>query len=149
MIRDLVIGKLVTTPPSNSQSPAQPAVEPEALSADAKGRAGEASAKAWLQAQGYQVLAERFRRRNGVAGEIDLIVMRDATLSFVEVKSHQSETAALEAITARARARIAAAAEVWLAENPSYSSYPMRFDLVLVSAKQEIAIIENAWQLDD
>jgi Holliday junction resolvase-like predicted endonuclease len=48
-----------------------------------------------------------------------------------------------------AHARIAAAAEVWLAENPSYSSYPMRFDLVLVSAKQEIAIIENAWQLDD
>ena len=141
-----MIGNLVTVPPSDSKSVAQPAAEPEALSADAKGRAGEASAKAWLQAQGYQVLAERFRRRNGVAGEIDLIVMRDATLSFVEVKSHQSETAALEAITARAR--IAAAAEIWLAENPSYSSYPMRFDLVLVSAKQEISIIENAWQLD-
>jgi Holliday junction resolvase-like predicted endonuclease len=94
----------VTAPPSNSKSAAQRAIELEALSADAKGRAGEASAKAWLQAQGYQVLAERFRRRNGVAGEIDLIVIRDATLSFVEVKSHQSETAALEAITARARA---------------------------------------------
>lgn len=139
----------MTAPPPDSKSAAQLTAETQALSADAKGRAGEASAKAWLQAQGYQVLAERFRRRNGVAGEIDLIVMRDATLSFVEVKSHQSETAALEAITARARARIAAAAEVWLAENPSYSSYPMRFDLVLVSARQEIAMIENAWQLDD
>lgn len=139
----------MTVPPPDSKGAAQLTAETQALSADAKGRAGEASAKAWLQAQGYQVLAERFRRRNGVAGEIDLIVMRDATLSFVEVKSHQSQTAALEAITARARARIAAAAEVWLAENPSYSSYPMRFDLVLVSARQEIAMIENAWQLDD
>lgn len=118
------------------------------MTADARGRAGEQAAQTYLQTQGYEVLATRFRRRNGVGGEIDLIVMRHDVVAFTEVKTYRDRAAALDAITPRAQARIAAAAEAWLAENSAYLSHTLRFDLVLVLAKGKIEHIPNAWSLE-
>ena len=53
------------------------------------GRHGEALARQYLQAQGYQILEENFRNN---IGEIDLIAQDGKTICFVEVKTRQSCT---------------------------------------------------------
>ncbi len=90
---------------------------------------------AWvLRLKFHRILARRFRCR---AGEIDLIARRGRTLVFVEVKARATEEAAIEAVTARARARILAAADLWVAGHPHYAAFDRRFDV--------IAVLPNRW----
>lgn len=85
---------------------------------------------AWLlRLKLHAILARRFRCR---AGEIDLIARRGRTLVFVEVKARATEAAAIDAVTARARARILAAADLWVAAHPFYAAFDRRFDVVAV-----------------
>lgn len=85
---------------------------------------------AWmLRLKLYTVLAHRFRCR---AGEIDLIARRGRTLVFVEVKARATEEAAIDAVTATARARILAAADLWVAAHPYYADFDRRFDVAAV-----------------
>ena len=94
------------------------------LGLDAEARA------AWmLRVKVYRVLARRWRCR---AGEIDLIARRGRTLVFVEVKARADETAAIDAVGPRSRARILAAADLFVAANPAYADYDRRFDVVVV-----------------
>ena len=72
------------------------------------------------------------RRWKCPMGEIDLVAVRGRTLVFVEVKARASEEAAIESVTPRARARIAAAADLWVARHPFYADHDRRFDLVAV-----------------
>jgi len=51
------------------------------------GKRGEALARQYLQAQGYQILEANFRNK---IGEIDLVVREGQTICFVEVKTRQS-----------------------------------------------------------
>jgi len=74
------------------------------------------------------VLARRYRTS---AGEIDLIVARGRSIVFVEVKSRPTAEAAIDAVTARSRRRIARAAEVWLAAHPAAAGRDLRFDVVM------------------
>lgn len=95
--------------------------------AEAAGRRAEIAAALFLRCKGYRILARRLRTP---VGEIDLVIRRGGTVAFVEVKLRRGEAAALEAVTATARRRIAAAARWWLAANPEYVGYVLRFDLV-------------------
>ena len=72
------------------------------------------------------------RRWKCPAGEIDLVAVRGRTLAFVEVKARATEEAAIESVTPRARARIAAAADLWVARHSWYADHDRRFDLVAV-----------------
>ena len=80
------------------------------------GRAAENSASRFLQRQGYRILEENWRCS---AGEIDLIVEREGSVKFVEVKSSFSglEETALRRIDIGKRKRIREAAVIWLAES--------------------------------
>ena len=51
---------------------------------------------------------------------------------FVEVKARASFDEAAESVTVRQRARIAAAAEIWLANNPKIKFQDLRFDAILI-----------------
>lgn len=53
------------------------------------GRRGENLAAAWLQREGYTILARNWRRP---CGELDLIVERDGEIIGVEVKTRSSAT---------------------------------------------------------
>jgi putative endonuclease len=66
-------------------------------------------------------------------GEIDIIAARRYTLIFVEVKARATLDDAAEAVTERQKRRIAAAAEIWLANNPVPAIRDMRFDAILVA----------------
>lgn len=107
------------------------------------GRAAETVAGVLLRLKGYRVLARRFR---GMRGEIDLIARRGAVLAFVEVKRRPTAAAAAESVTPRQRARIAAAAEEFVAARPRLSGLGIRFDAILIAPKKFPRHLVDAWR---
>ena len=103
---------------------------PEKIAAFGLGLSAESRAAAWLIAHGYRILARRWK---SPLGEIDIIAARRTTLIFVEVKARATLDGAAEAVTERQKQRIAAAAEIWLADNPMPAIRDMRFDAILVA----------------
>jgi len=103
---------------------------PERVAAFNTGISVESRAAAFLVAKGYRILVRRFRTP---VGEIDIIARRFNTLVFVGVKAGATLDGAAESITDRSKLRIIAAAEAWLARNPDFGQYDMRFDAMLVA----------------
>lgn len=69
-----------------------------------------------LRQRGWSILAQRWRSE---AGEVDLIVEREARLRFVEVKLRQADDpVGLECIDDRKLARLRGAGEQFLADWP-------------------------------
>src|SRR5215471_11013098 len=87
---------------------------PERQAAFRFGISAESRAAAFLIAKGFRILARRWR---SPVGEIDIVARRRHLLVFVEVKARERLDDAAWSVTERQRARIAAAAEVWLAQN--------------------------------
>jgi putative endonuclease len=92
-------------------------------------------------AEGWAILAERLRTP---AGELDLIAEKAGLLAFIEVKARPSLREAAFALTERQQARLAAAAEAWLATNPGHGGAGMRFDVMLVATDGTIRRIIDA-----
>ena len=81
----------------------------------ADGEAAERFVADRLCADGWQILAHRWR---GAAGELDLVVERERCLRIVEVKLRKlDDPVGLEAITGHKLARIERAAEAWLQDH--------------------------------
>ena len=68
--------------------------------------------------------------------ELDLVVRRGTRLVFVEVKSKAGPRYGRpeEMVDARKRARLARAADAWLARHPECSGLRVRFDVIAVDA---------------
>lgn len=107
------------------------------------GRRAEAVAAMMLRLKGYRVLAQRFR---GLRGEVDLIARRGSVVVFVEVKRRPSLTVAAESVSPRQRARIAAAAEEFIAARPRLSRLGIRFDAILVVPGKLPRHLADAWR---
>ena len=114
----------------------------------ALGRIGEAVAARWLRRRGWRVLAERFRSGRR---DLDLIVERDGTVAFVEVKTRR-ETAfgdPIEAVSWRKRRELIRSATVWADRfGPPGVSY--RFDVIGVVVRgpdARIRHVENAFSV--
>lgn len=99
-----------------------------------------------LERDGWVVLARRARTP---AGELDLVAEREGLLAFVEVKARPSLQQAAFALGPRQRARLLAAAECWLAENPGHGAAGMRFDVILVAVDGTVRRIADAFRLGD
>jgi len=108
----------------------KPAPRPERLAAFGPGISAKSRAAAWLIAHGYRILARRWKCP---LGEIDIVAARRHTLIFVEVKARASLDEVAEFVTEQQKRRIAAAAEVWLADNPLQAFRDIRFDAILVA----------------
>lgn len=114
---------------------------------ESRGRSAEATCVALLEDAGWEVVAERFRPPRGQgAGEIDLIARRGAVLAFIEVKAREGERDAVESVTPRQQARIARAAEVFLATRPDLAELDCRFDVMLVTPDAPPRHIVDAWR---
>lgn len=112
--------------------------------ADARGRAAEDRAAAALVADGFAVLDRRCRTP---AGELDLIVARGGLLVFCEVKARATLTAAAFSLGPRQQARLLAAGEWWLGQNPKQGLAGVRFDVLLVDAAGRVRRIADAFRL--
>lgn len=110
------------------------------------GRAGEDAAERVYRGRGYQVIARNWRCR---IGELDLVVWRDDTLVFCEVKTRRGTTfgAGYEAVTGRKRAKVRAVAEAFLQQTRARPG-AIRFDVASVAlrpAGPEVELFEDAF----
>jgi putative endonuclease len=112
----------------------------------ASGLDAEAIAAAALAQDGWQVLGRRLRTE---AGEIDLAVEKDGLLAMVEVKHRPTLAGAAAALGPRQRARLLAAAEILLAENPGWGRAGVRFDVLVVDAAGAVRRIADAFRLEE
>ena len=110
--------------------------------AERKGREGEAQAAQWLMQQGWRVLAQRVRTQRG---EIDLVARKGALLGFFEVKWRASSAELGLAIDERRLRRVAAAAEIALADYAEPGD-DVTIDVLLLAPGSPPRHIANAYQ---
>ncbi|MBW3097615.1 YraN family protein [Pseudohoeflea coraliihabitans] len=97
--------------------------------AERRGRRAEWMAACALLAKGYKIAALRYRCAQG---EVDLIARRGDLVAFVEVKARRDLAGGIDAVTATAQRRIAAAGCHWLARQGDRDRLSWRLDLVVV-----------------
>ena len=105
------------------------------------GQAAELQVARHYEREGWRVLQHRFK---SAAGEIDLVLRRDDTVLFVEVKRARAHDIAASRISLQQIARINQSAEIFVAEQLSGQNFEMRLDAALVDQTGEIQIIPNA-----
>lgn len=110
---------------------------------------GEALAHRRLREDGWTVLARNYRlgRR-----EVDLVVAREDTLAFVEVKTRAGRAygAPEAAVTRRKRREIEAVARAFLADHPHWST-DVRLDVIAIEVDGHGKLaryehLEDAWR---
>ena len=106
------------------------------------GAAGEALAAAWYEANGYIVLDRNWRVREG---ELDLVVRKQRTIVFCEVKTRTSAGFGhpQEAVTHAKRDRIRRLAAIWLQDAP-IRPRQIRFDVAAILDGQ-LELIEGCF----
>jgi len=130
----------------------------------ARGKAGEAVAQAYLERRGIKIIDAnvRFGRKSGLSGEIDIVALDGATLCFIEVKTRRGavgRVAPIEAVTPAKQRQIARLATAYAARHgllTADAEIPMRFDVVSVTlapgpdeAVRHIALLRGAFLAPD
>ncbi len=110
------------------------------------GDKAEDKARHYLESAGCLILTSNYRSR---AGEIDLVLMDEDTLVFVEVRyrHNTSRGTGAETITASKMRKIIKTAEFFLVKHKQYQHLPCRFDVI--SIDHSIDWIKRAFTLDD
>jgi putative endonuclease len=121
-----------------SEWPQQRAVNRRKIGADYESRAA-----AYLQAQGYEIVARNFRCRTG---EIDIIAREEEYLCFVEVKyrAGAGSGSPLEAVNAHKRRKILGVAKYYLMLHDLPIDTACRMDVVAIEGA-EITLLRNAF----
>jgi putative endonuclease len=114
--------------------------------AEKRGRQGETVAALLLTLKGYRVLERRVRTH---AGEIDLVALAPGGIvCFIEVKRRAAHLLAVESLGPRQQARIARAAELYLARKPGLGAKGVRFDTITLAPRTWPKHIRDAWRPD-
>ena len=113
------------------------------------GELGEQIAARWLARKGWRIVYRRFR--NG-RRDIDLVVQRDATVAFVEVKARKGNEFGdpVEAVDHRKQRELTKSAHVWI-ERHGREFEQYRFDVVGVLMDGERVLVkhvENAFSVN-
>jgi putative endonuclease len=111
------------------------------LTSRSSGAWGEDLALRYLTRRGYTLVERNYRTRHG---EIDLIVRKDDTLVFVEVKLRRGTGFGdpLEAVTARKQNTIRSLATQYLSDrNPNFDT--LRFDAIGILASADTVRIRH------
>jgi putative endonuclease len=103
-------------------------------------------AAAALEADGFVILA---RRRRTEVGEIDLVARRGALTVIVEVKARGRAADAAETVSSRQRARLLAATEALMAEEPGWFGAELRFDVMVLGRDGTLRRIADAFRAED
>lgn len=106
------------------------------------GKWGEKTAKEYLAAKGYAIIAENWRMKHY---ELDLVAQEGNELIFVEVKTRQSEDDdPIDAVNKGKRSRMIASADVFINQVMRGDiAYEYRFDIVGITGVPESYAIEH------
>lgn len=100
-----------------------------------------------LRLKGYHIIARNLRFGKGTnRGEIDIIAGKHNLLAFIEVKKRQNYMLSSEAVNIQNKRRVTLAAEAFLAENPIFNNYDIRFDVFLFNRYLMPKHIKDAWR---
>ncbi|WP_261816640.1 YraN family protein [Vibrio gallicus] len=109
------------------------------------GQQYETQALQFLQGQGLTLVERNFRAK---CGEIDLIMLENDEIIFVEVKyrSHTNFGVASESVTRAKQSKLIKTAQIWLSTNKKSAHHTyFRFDVVTITGQQQqIEWIKNA-----
>ena len=109
------------------------------------GKTAELLAGAYLMLKGYKPQGYRIKTP---VGELDLIMKKNKTLAFIEVKARKKTPYLLDSISEKQKRRILKSAAYWLSKRPDLAQNTLRFDVVLVSKWIHIKHIQNAFQAE-
>lgn len=112
------------------------------------GELGERIAERWLRRRGWRVVQRRFRSGHR---DIDLVVEREGTVAFVEVKARKGPDfgGPVQAVNYRKRKQLERSAMVWI-DRHGREAEAYRFDVVGVlvdGAAVRVCHVENAFRL--
>lgn len=107
-----------------------------------RGRKGEDLAADYLRKQGYKVIERNFRCK---AGEIDLIGVKERTISFVEVKARTRTDYGMprEAVNRKKQRRLLMAAQLYLKIHPGFAAYNCSMDIIEILYTNDGAYIRH------
>lgn len=114
----------------------------------AVGRRAETNAFRYLLDRGLQPVARNFRRRGG---EIDIIMLDDDCLVFIEVRYRSSTSFTQPDVTvdAHKQRKLVRTAALFAAMYQQYANYVMRFDVVAIEGDRTPRWIRDAFRPDD
>ena len=106
-----------------------------------KGKTAESQALTFLESKGLSLIERNFRCR---CGEIDLIMLHDQDLVFVEVRYRRKDSfgGAVESIDSRKQRKIRMAAEAYLQQNETLMCKGCRFDVLAIDGEEERSSIQ-------
>ncbi len=110
------------------------------------GDLGEQSVEKWLTLNNFKILAKNYRTK---LGEVDLIVQKDDTIAFVEVKTRKTEYFPTSLVVNRSKQqKIIRAAKHFVLQNQIRDKV-LRFDVATVLLKENeqpsVTYITNAF----
>ena len=111
--------------------------------AEQAGRLAELAGAWLLRVKGYHIVAKRVRPRRG---EIDLVAVRGNIVACIEVKHRSLPDDAVQAVTDQAWRRIASAAQIWMAGQPSLAKKDWRYDLITVTPRRLPQHLTDFWR---
>jgi len=99
-----------------------------------RGLASERAARGWLLRRGLRFIEANYRCP---FGELDLIMLDDDCLVFIEVRYRRTVNfgGALESVTPAKQARLGRSAEHFLQRRSAHQLQPVRFDVIAISGK--------------
>ena len=108
------------------------------------GYAAEKKALCFLKKKGYRLLCRNFSPKRGLgANELDLIMLDEGTIVFIEVKKRNSLVEAMDVVDARLQRRLFKGAQFFLASNPEYENKDCRFDVVFIVPNEKPVHLQN------
>ena len=117
------------------------------MQAERRGRLAESVCVACLRLTGWRILARRLKTKPGTGvGEVDIVARRSGVIAFIEVKARLDPTAALDAVTALQRLRIARAADAFIQRRSECAECEIRFDVMIVGSSLFPKRIADAWR---
>ena len=101
----------------------------------AKGLAHELKAETYLKKHGLKTEARNFSCKHG---EIDLVMRDKETIVFVEVRfrKHSHYGGARGSVTWQKQQKVRRSAEQYLVQKKIYEKFPVRFDVMALSAEK-------------
>jgi len=99
------------------------------------GALAEKRARIFMQNKGFETIDTNVYSR---FGEIDIIMLRDNELVFVEVRKRSSSLygSAAQSVHIYKQRKLINAARYFLQRNPEFNKYNARFDLITIESEQ-------------